>query len=722
MTTALVPSPRPGLIATVLRFLGLSPAAGKWSAGADFEAGAALPNAYPSRQAMSAIQVNPWLFAAIKERTADLAGLPLILTYEGPDGLRYRVEGGHPFLDLLEEPSPGVVGEHLRRQVYADLLLDGNAYILELAGPSPRQPVVGLERLHPARVTIVPDKAGYPAGYEYDGGGARVPLATSAVRHVRLISWRDDPRGLYGLGVVAPLDRDLQADLAAQEGAARSSKKGRPDFVVSPSAEGDRWNDKVIADVERRMTQVLSSNSGGALVIGGGSKVEQLSWSPRDMEYQAVSDRARQGVSAATSTPPAKLGLDTANYATQREQLATYWQGLQADARLFDAALSVTARKVDPTLKRLRVEHDFSGVRWLQYDRGERLQRVQQWIMLGADPNEAAVYEGFTDAPDLQGLQLFGPPPAAMAPPAAPEKPAGGQEPEGSPERPEETGEASTRAVPLRLVMSRRVLSTEDDRTAEWRAVASEVLDPSTLLVTAGIGRALAAAGDRAAKRVLDVLSQERRAVSNGWWVEQRSMTALLAILATPEELAAMSSVLDTGYRSAVERAYRREAVRLGFRSTPNPTIQAALAKSHAAYMQDLTDRTVSAIVEQGMAERLDPEVIAERVRNARVYSVSRAGVAGQTGATASGSLGVGALVQDATTAGLDVGGIMWLSARDSAVRDTHDAGSGGLDGKVVQPGEDFVSPSGARGPGPGLMSTLAENINCRCTTIAAVA
>lgn len=53
-----------------------------------------------------------------------------------------------------------------------------------------------------------------------------------------------------------------------------------------------------------------------------------------------------------------------------------------------------------------------------------------------------------------------------------------------------------------------------------------------------------------------------------------------------------------------------------------------------------------------------------------------------------------------------------WLSARDADVRDTHQV----LDGDVVPVGDDFHSPSGASGPGPGLLGDPAEDINCRCT------
>lgn len=58
-----------------------------------------------------------------------------------------------------------------------------------------------------------------------------------------------------------------------------------------------------------------------------------------------------------------------------------------------------------------------------------------------------------------------------------------------------------------------------------------------------------------------------------------------------------------------------------------------------------------------------------------------------------------------------------WLSTQDPKVRDTHAVGTG-MDGQIVGVNQDFVSPSGAVGPFPGAMSTAAESVNCRCTTL----
>lgn len=37
------------------------------------------------------------------------------------------------------------------------------------------------------------------------------------------------------------------------------------------------------------------------------------------------------------------------------------------------------------------------------------------------------------------------------------------------------------------------------------------------------------------------------------------------------------------------------------------------------------------------------------------------------------------------------------------------------MDGQTINAGENFKSPSGAEGPGPGMMGTAAEDVLCRC-------
>lgn len=58
-----------------------------------------------------------------------------------------------------------------------------------------------------------------------------------------------------------------------------------------------------------------------------------------------------------------------------------------------------------------------------------------------------------------------------------------------------------------------------------------------------------------------------------------------------------------------------------------------------------------------------------------------------------------------------------WMATLDMRTRGTHSS----MDGQRVGLDDDFVSPSGATGQAPGQMSSAADSINCRCTTMTVV-
>lgn len=74
----------------------------------------------------------------------------------------------------------------------------------------------------------------------------------------------------------------------------------------------------------------------------------------------------------------------------------------------------------------------------------------------------------------------------------------------------------------------------------------------------------------------------------------------------------------------------------------------------------------------------------------------------------------VGAMGVANYAAGEQAGGSekVWVATRDIRVRDAHAL----LDGTRLQAKENFQSEMGGMGPGPHLMDSAADQINCRCT------
>ena len=388
---------RPGLLVRLLRAVGLvkvQPKTGQveHSAGADFVPDLAFRGGYDTKSALSALAAFPWPFACSQAISTDLSGVPL-RAYRGK-GADAEMLDSHPVLDLLERPSSRVGSTLFRRQLYTDMVLTGNAFIL-LAGSGGR--VESLLRLHHSRTTISPMTDGQPNEYHYEsGGGHPMQYPYEAVLHVRAPSWSDDPSNLWGTGCVQPLHHDLSTELAQAALTARTAATGQPTGILSPREEGDRWGKEQIATLRSAYESQMQKGGSSVLILGGQAAFEKIQFTPREMEFSQVRDFVRGATIAAFGVVPVRLGLESSNFATAQSQMRLYWESLRGRAALVDESLTRLARLFDEDIT---VRHDFSGVEALQESRTERLNRVTSWAMMGVPVSEAAAYEGFDDLP-----------------------------------------------------------------------------------------------------------------------------------------------------------------------------------------------------------------------------------------------------------------------------------------------------------------------------------
>ena len=387
---------KPGFIASLLRAVGLvkvdSDGKVAHNAGADFVEDTAFKSGYDPKAALSALAAFPWPYSCVQAISTDLSKVPL-RAYRGR-GANAEVLDSHPVLELLLQPSSRVSGVLFRRQLYTDMVLTGNAFIL-MAGSAGR--VDALLRLHPSRVQISPLSDGQPGRYQYQGGeGTPKHYEHEQVLHIRAPSWSDDPTNLWGTGAVQPLHHDLTTEKSQAALAARTAATGQPTGILSPKEEGDRWSREQIKTLRSAYEQQMQSGGSGVLILGGQAQFEKLQITPREMEFSQIRDFVRASTIAAFGCVPVRLGLETANYSQSRNQLQLYWESLQGRAALVDSELTRLARMFDEDIT---IRHDFSEIESLQESRSERLDRVMEWSMLGVPVADAAAYEGFDDLP-----------------------------------------------------------------------------------------------------------------------------------------------------------------------------------------------------------------------------------------------------------------------------------------------------------------------------------
>jgi len=403
---------RPSLWLRALSALGVvtieeKPEAATLDMGSDYASGVPQGPGYSANTAMSAFPANAWLAACVDAVASDLAGLPLRARQRSADGTVTQLDG-HPALDLIQSPGGHQVGVLLRRQLAADHMLSGVGYLLPVYGVETAPPA-GLRRLHPARVQVTTGRDGSPTAIVYDDLSTGVCYAPESVIWASNVSWERDASSLFGQGVVRPLDADLRADTALAESSARQASKGRPDAVYRPADASVKWNDRQVAGMKHAVAKMLSDADGGVAIMSGAGVLETLGWTMKDMQGVEQRTWTRQTILAVCGVPPARVGLETANYATAREQMLTYWLSLKGRASLLDAALSKLAGMFGDA--DVELYHDFSQVPALKDARRSGYERVQMLVSIGMDPNDALAYEGFTDAPNIQPLILDAPAP-----------------------------------------------------------------------------------------------------------------------------------------------------------------------------------------------------------------------------------------------------------------------------------------------------------------------
>ncbi len=389
-----------------------------FQAGSDFiPANAPLPG-YDVREAMSALGEFAWVVACCNAIATDLSRLPLRASVGR--GRKARKLDDHPVLQLLRKPASRTRRTLFRRQRILDLLLAGYNTSLKVYGARTQTPPASLLRMHPFRVKILPGTDGQISGYRYEGNGA-VPqeYPWSAVLSASMVSWEDDPTGLYGQGLIRPLRRELATDLALQQSSKKSAEKGRPDGVISPSSKGDAagsWTPEQVKAFQKSLLEIFSRAHGGYAVLGRPLEIERLGWSPIDLGTLEQRGFTRATILAVTGVPPVRMGLETANYATAKQQLEVYWGDvLQGLAELEDEEFTSLAQEF-PDSREVEVWHDFSDVPALQDAQTARLSRVSTHIVNGMAPKAAYDYEGFEDA------VLEAPPSTPSVPAAKPQK------------------------------------------------------------------------------------------------------------------------------------------------------------------------------------------------------------------------------------------------------------------------------------------------------------
>lgn len=271
---------------------------------------------------------NVIAYRAINKLTTAATSVPFVL-YENNS----LVEK-HPLLTLLKRPNPQMAGAEFFEHVYAMKLISGNSYIHAVANDA--QMPVELYSLRPDRVTVVAGKNGLPSAYRYTVGDSvrHFPIdrftGKSVVLHLKHFHPLDDWYGLSPIEAAAyAIDQHNQA---GQWNQALLQNGARPSGALLVKSEGNQegyLNEEQFQHLKQQLMDSYSSaaNAGKPMLLEGGLQWQEMSLTPKDMDFIETKYSAARDIALAFGVPPQLLGIPGDNtYSNLAEARLAMWE------------------------------------------------------------------------------------------------------------------------------------------------------------------------------------------------------------------------------------------------------------------------------------------------------------------------------------------------------------------------------------------------------------
>ena len=120
--------------------------------------------------------------------------------------------------------------------------------------------------------------------------------------------------GVWGVSPIDILARDLTLELLSRDHTRSIIKHGglNPHGVIE--FDYDMSEDEYLNELERLSTQAQDENTRNGTLLLRGGEYKDISYSPQDMEYQALQNDVRDRILATYQVPPSKISIiETAN-------------------------------------------------------------------------------------------------------------------------------------------------------------------------------------------------------------------------------------------------------------------------------------------------------------------------------------------------------------------------------------------------------------------------
>ncbi len=279
---------------------------------------------------------NAVVFIAVSKIATACAGINWVLYSKSKGRKQKRTEIlDSPLLTLLDKPNPDMARSQFIENVIGYLKISGNTYIEANTGLSGKVPLE-LWPVRPDIVKVVPNNRGFVGAYEINyRGNKRVfevdPIKfTSKIMHLKTFNPLNNWYGLSPLeAALLSLDQNSAGqrwNLALLQNAAAPS--GVLQMKVSDinprGALTKEQYDRIKDEFDQNFQG--SKNAGRPLILEGGLSWQQISLSPKDMDFLQNKSTTATDIFAVYGVPGELVGLGQKTFANYKEARLSFYE------------------------------------------------------------------------------------------------------------------------------------------------------------------------------------------------------------------------------------------------------------------------------------------------------------------------------------------------------------------------------------------------------------
>ena len=633
-------------------------------------------------------QKSPVVFACVLAIADSVATAPIVATQDVGGGESEPAEGS-PLKALLDRPNPSMDQAEFVQAVTVIAALSGFCVI-----EKERDGLGNVVALWPLRsdwVRPIPRDQSPPA-WEYRVPGRREPFVLEPEDVVVHTHAPDPTMGYQGAAPMAVAFRELGIENAMTDFLKAFFDGGAvPQYGIIPRQQ--ITNQEVADAFLDKVRGKFRETNGGPMLLTGVEDIKRIGFNFDELAFPELRSLTETNICTAFRVPPILIGVQAGLNAS------TYSNYGQARKAFYEDVIASLWRRLDGALTRgLVPEFDETGTIDLIFDTGDVAalqddenglwQRATAALQAGGisthtfqrllklDPHgDDVIYQPFSVTPVPVTTATTRSRIRARVDPVTPKALPSGR---------------SIRAIPYDSDEHRQRWERHTAMTDRWEQRFAEACSAQMELQRQDVLDGIVSGGRGV--REIDVSSPFDREK----WIRafKVTMRPIIANIVTEQAQLAADEV---GYTLAFD--------------VQDPNVIRAMEKQLQRFAEEVNDTTWDALkaslaegIDAGegigqLAERVDAIMI-DRIRSSK-ETIAR------TEVTASSSLGT----QESWRQSGVVKGKEWIAALDSRTRETHAAAHGQVVGL-----DDVFTVGAATGPGPGMMSSAAETVNCRCS------